>query len=133
MKTKSLFLTILHAIHGQPIDRANDALNAAVKSYARRAAEAAYHEKMANHFTDIVIDVDPHHSVAAAWEYANARQKQHDHQQDWFVEDNRTKEAHARVLACKARIAKLKTTMSFREEGTVQLKAVDKTNRWYGP
>ena len=80
----------------------------AMRVLSRRIADAEFHRTMAGFYTDRVIATDPHTDW---WGFADAKQKQHDHQHDCLAEEKRIEEARATVEARKAELAKLRAPL----------------------
>ena len=82
----------------------------AMRVLSRRIADAEFHRTMAGFYTDRVIATNPH---VDWWGFADAKQKQYDHQLDCLAEEKRTEEARAVVEARKAELAKLRNPLAF--------------------
>ena len=103
---RRLLNKIIHTFWETPQENAKVAIQKAMNDLSRRAAEAEYHRLLADFHTNEALGLDPHQHW---WEFAEHKQKTHDNQQDWVIEDRRRKEAEGRLAACRARYAKLKT------------------------
>lgn len=57
-----------------------------------------FNRTMGNFYTERVLDIDPHQDW---WAFAEAKQKQYDHQLDFVRYEKRSQEADAKVEANK--------------------------------
>jgi hypothetical protein len=105
---KKVILTFYYALCGHPIPRAYEALQKAEKTSARFWAESEYQRIMVGFYTEQLRIIEPHESADRAWEFAAAKQKQHDHTEDWRLECGRYEEAEAIVSACQQRLTELR-------------------------
>ena len=102
---RQLLRTLSHFFWGTPQANARMEIQKAIGELSRRAAEAEFHRLLADFHTNEALALDPHQSW---WEFAEHKQKAHENQQDWAVEDRRRKEAEAKLVSCRARFDKLK-------------------------
>lgn len=65
------------SLWGDPAQTQYDREQRQMRITAREEAEAAYHRKLADYYTERVLALDPNE---AWWEFAEAKQKQYDHQ-----------------------------------------------------
>lgn len=107
-KSKRLVAALVHGLFGDPVRDVDDKLQRAMKTLSHRVADAEFHRSMANFYTERVLSIDPHAGPAEAWEFAEAKQKQYDHQLDCVHEEKRIEEARAVVEARKAELKKLR-------------------------
>lgn len=81
---------------GDPARNGYERVQSAMRVLSRRIAEAEFHRTMASFYSERVMETDPN---THWWEFAEAKQKQHDHQMDCLCEEKRVAEARALVDA----------------------------------
>lgn len=97
---------IKRALIGDPAKNEYERVQAAMRVLSRRIADTEFHRTMANFYTGRVLELDPH---TQWWEFAEAKQKQHDHQTDCIFEEGRVAEARELV---EARTAQFKAVLA---------------------
>lgn len=70
----------------------------AIRAKAQLASDMEFHRTMSNFYTERVMDINPHQNW---WDFAAAKQKQYDHQEDFVRYEKRIEEADANVEANK--------------------------------
>lgn len=102
---KEAYTGLMHLILDDPLTRATNALQEAVREQSRRLAECHYQQHLVHFFDDEAAAVDPH----TDWRhFANLKDKWLEHKTDLEVESNRLAEAEGKVAACRARLQALK-------------------------
>jgi 7-keto-8-aminopelargonate synthetase-like enzyme len=81
---------------GDPVKKQYERVETAIKTKAQKVSDAEFNRTMANFYTDRVLGIDPHQDW---WDFADAKQKQYDHQTACVKNDQQVNEAHARVEA----------------------------------
>lgn len=74
---RPLYLLFRDTLLGDPVSTQYEREQREQRTRAREEAEAEYHRIMANFYTDRVLAIDPN---ADWWGFAEAKQKQYDHQ-----------------------------------------------------
>lgn len=87
---------LIEFLFGDPIKRQYERIEAAAKRKAEAVADAELHRTLANFYTMRVMTIDPHIDW---WGFADAKQKQHEHQVACIKFDHEVEEAHAQVQA----------------------------------
>lgn len=83
-------------IVGDPVKKQYERVEDSIKTKAKRVSDAEFNRTMANFYTERVMAIDPHIDW---WDFADAKQKQYDHQIECVKNDRQVDEAQARVLA----------------------------------
>lgn len=96
----SLWALLRDAVMGDPINKQYEAVEEAIKAKAERASAAEFNRTMANFYTSRVGSLDPH---THWWDFADAKQKQYNHQEAFIHNEQQTVEAQAIVDAQTAR------------------------------
>ena len=104
---RTLWGFLIAIFFGDPIIKQYERVEAAVKAKAKCVSDAEFNRTMANFYTSRVVAIDPHAGPEQAWDYADAKQKQHDHQLACIANDKCVEEATARVEAECARYVQL--------------------------
>lgn len=108
MKNHTTVLGLLReALFGDPADVQYARVEAAIKAKAQCVSDVEFNRTMANFYTDRVLHLDPH-DIDQVWGFADARQKQHDHQTACQKHEQLTAEAQARVDAETQRFKEIK-------------------------
>lgn len=93
---KSLIAHVVEAVRGNPVQDAYDRVQQAQKVLAHRISDAHFHYEMTNFYNNRSECFDPH----THWnEFADAKQKWHDHMQDMVYAERRVEEARATLDA----------------------------------
>lgn len=95
------------AVFGDPVEKQYARVEAAIKVKAQCVSDAEFNRTMANFYTDRVLHLNPH-DINQVWDFAAAKQKQHDHQTACSRHENLTAEAQARVDAETQRFKEIK-------------------------
>jgi hypothetical protein len=69
-----------------------------IRAKAQLVSDLEFHKTMQSFYTERVLEIDPH---VDWWDFADAKQKQHDHQMDCIHLERRVAEAEAKVEATK--------------------------------
>lgn len=80
-----------------------DRVEKQIRKKAQLMGDLEYHRTMSNFYTDRVLEID--HNTDW-WNFAEAKQKQADHQEDFLAYENKIKEADAKVQAANAALEK---------------------------
>lgn len=99
-----IFQGLISLLKGDPVQKANDAIERAVHHKAELASTHEFKRVMANFHTERVLEID---HTRDWWGYANHRQKQVDFQEDALMLEERIKEADARVQGYKRALVAL--------------------------
>ena len=91
------------------IRRQYERVEKAIRDKASLASNLEFHRTMSNFYTERVLDIDPHTDW---WDFANAKQKQYDHQEDFGIYEKRILEADAKVAANKTAFAVMKQALN---------------------
>lgn len=83
------------------VRKQRERVEAAVREHAQLESEVRYQHVMAQYYTGRVAEITPAHNW---WEYAEAKQKEHDHVEEYVQLLQQCGEAAARVDAEKARM-----------------------------
>lgn len=81
---------------GNPVQDAYEKLQAAIRKQAHHIGEAQYHLTMRQFYGERVKALDPHTDW---WEFAEAKQKWYEHQEDYTAECAKADECDATVAA----------------------------------
>lgn len=73
-------------------------LEKAIRVKAKFVSDLEFHRSMADFYTSRVLEIDPDNDW---WNFADAKQKQYDHQNDLLAYEKRVEEADAEVAAQK--------------------------------
>lgn len=84
------------ALFGDPSTKRQERIEAAVRNVALLEGDVAYHRAMNDFYTARVMDLDPH---AHWWAFADAKQKQIDHQVQLMRYQAKVEEAQAKLAA----------------------------------
>lgn len=103
----TLWGLLREVVFGCPYAKQHERIEKALKAKAQRAGDAEFNRTMANFYTDRVLDLNPH-DVDQVWGFADAKQKQHDHQQAFLHNESQVAEAQARVEAETERLKEMK-------------------------
>lgn len=95
------------AVVGDPLAKQYERVEAAVKAKAKCVSDAEFNRTMAGFYTERVLSIDPHAGPEQAWEFADAKQKQYDHQIACVGNDHDVEEAAKVVEAETARYLQL--------------------------
>lgn len=82
-------------------------LETAVTKKAELQARMEFNRSMANFYTDRVLSIDPHQDW---WRFAEAKQKQFNHQEDCTLLSGRIEEAQAVIVAREQELHELLRT-----------------------
>lgn len=101
MKRKdNLLRMLIDAVRGDPIKKQYERVEAAVKIKAERVSDAEFNRTMTNFYTQRSASIN---HETHWWEYADAKQKEHDHTQAWQHAAQSAAEAETRADAEVAR------------------------------
>lgn len=93
---------IVNTLRANRVQKQYERVESAIKAQAQCVSDAEFNRTMANFYTERVLALDPH-NIDQVWAFADAKQKQHDHQQDCLRHESYGAEARARVDAEKQR------------------------------
>lgn len=92
----TLWSLLREIVVGDPVKKQYERVETSIKAKAQRVSDAEFNRTMANFYTERVMAIDPHTDW---WDFADAKQKQYDHQIACVKNDRQVDEAHARVIA----------------------------------
>lgn len=92
----TLWSMLREIVFGDPVKKQYERVEQAIRAKAQRVSDAEFNRTMANFYTERVLAIDPHTDW---WDFADAKQKQYDHQNDCVKNDKRVEEAHVIVEA----------------------------------
>lgn len=95
---KHILHTIRSTLRGNRVRKQYERVEKAIREKAQLASDMEFNRTMASFYTERVMDIDPHKDW---WNFAEAKQKQYDHQLDFVRYEKRTEEADAKVEANK--------------------------------
>lgn len=81
----------------------------AIRNKAQLASELEFHRTMGDFYSERVQSIDPHTDW---WNFAEAKQKEYDHNEDSVRLSNRIVEADAKVNANKAAFLAMQSTLN---------------------
>lgn len=90
---------------GDPVHRAKDKLERATRQLAERQADVSYNASMANFYTEQLLDISPDTDW---WDWADAKQKQQDFQQEALLGERKAAPLTAQVQARREHYNKLR-------------------------
>lgn len=89
---------LIATIAGSRLQKQYERVEDAIKRQAQCVSNAEFNRTMANFYTDRVLALNPH-DIEQVWDFAAAKQKQHDHQTECVRYEHREIEARAVVTA----------------------------------
>lgn len=95
---------LFQMLFGENIKAQQQKVEDAIRVKAQRIGDLEYERTMANFYTDRSMSIDPQTDW---WGFADAKQKQHDHQLAFVACEGRVEVATARVAAETARYVRL--------------------------
>lgn len=95
----TILKAIRHHVSDNRIRRRYEKIEKAIREKAQLVSDMEFHRTMSNFYTERVLEIDPHSDW---WGFADAKQKQHDHQIDFTRYSKAVQEADAKVIASKA-------------------------------
>lgn len=122
--TQNIVTVLRDMLHRKRVDRAQKRLEHAVRAKARASADAQFNREMANFYTERVLQIDPH---TAWWDFADAKQKQFDYQQEVILHDEAAKAAGRIVEQRAAKFRKLTETVVVPREEADTLRPTGNT------
>lgn len=90
--------TIRSTLRSNRVRKQYERVETAIRAKAQLVSDLEFNRTMSNFYTERVFDIDPHTDW---WAFAEAKQKQCDHQNDFVQYENRILEADAKVEANK--------------------------------
>lgn len=93
----SILQLIRDTVRHSRIQNRYEKVEQAIKNKARIISDLEFHRTMSNFYTERVMDINPHEDW---WAFAQAKQKQYDHQMDFTIIERKVEEAEAKVVAC---------------------------------
>lgn len=93
-----LIHTIRSTLRSNRVRKQYERVEKAIREKAQLVSDLEFNRTMGNFYTERVLDIDPHTDW---WNFAEAKQKQHDHQNDFVRYEKRIQEADAKVEANK--------------------------------
>ena len=95
---KALINMIRFMFYTNKVDRYHGKVEDAIRRKALSVANVEFHRTMGNFYGEMLMEIDPHQDW---WGFANAKQKQHNHHNDFLMQQQRVDEGNVKVLACK--------------------------------
>lgn len=86
--------TIKSTLRGNRVRKQYQRVEKAIREKAQMVSELEFNRTMGNFYTERVLDIDPHQDW---WGFADAKQKQYEHQNDFLRYEKRIEEADAKV------------------------------------
>jgi hypothetical protein len=87
---RTFFGLLREVFFGDPLQKQYERVEAAVKAKAKCVSDAEFNRTMANFYTERLDSIDPNTDW---WEFADAKQKQYDHQTTCVSNDAAVEEA----------------------------------------
>jgi len=113
MKPKTLLQAFREFLSDNTRSRQHHRIEKATRKMAEHIADAEFERTMANFYTERVISIDPHVGPAEAWDFAAAKQKQYDHQNDCISYEQKAEAARAEVAAHIAKLHRLQQSTAL--------------------
>ena len=110
----TLFGLLRELVCGDPQQKQKERVEKAVKAQAQLNSDAEFHRTMTDFYTLQVDNIDPHTDW---WEFADAKQKEHDHVEQYQKYAASREEAAALVAAEHARYVRLQHGYTDTSEG----------------
>lgn len=111
----TVFALIRDTIIGDRVKKQYERVEASIKAKAQAVSDAEFNRTMANFYTERVLALDPH-NIDQVWDFADAKQKQHDHQHECIRFEAKVDELQARVAAETQRFTTLQEKINARPE-----------------
>lgn len=113
----TLWGLIREVIKGDPLTKQNERVEEAIKAKAQKVSDAEFNRTMANFYTERLLGIDPNTDW---WEFADAKQKQHDRQAACMEHEAGLAEAAKLVEAETARYVQLHNELCGTGQGGAQ-------------
>lgn len=95
---KHIIDTIRSTMRNNRVRKQYERVEKSILEKAQLVSDLEFNRTMSDFYTERVMDIDPHTDW---WSFAEAKQKQHDHQNDFVRYKKRIHEADAKVEANK--------------------------------